>query len=321
VGIYINILELYQIGINELVKNEIETPKIDARAILEHILGVDFGKLSLHYYENAEPVKDEYLSKIKLRCENMPLSYITNKKEFFSLPFYVREGALIPRAETENLVQVVLDYLAEKEKTVERKKVGRQRLENAVEECLGEEFKPNYTKDTPLAVADLCSGSGCIGISVALSKSKNLDVAVDLYEFSDDALEISKINKENLGAENVTILKRDLLAYSLDRNYDVIVANPPYIPKVELPTLMSEVKDYEPEMALTDGEDGNLFYRRIAQLSLTHLNKGGILAVEVGINQHHIVKNIFVEILGNEKNIKIINDYFGIERVVLYEAN
>jgi release factor glutamine methyltransferase len=287
----LNILELYQAGINELTKNKIETPKIDARAILEHILGIDFGKLSLYYNNDAQNIENEYLNKIKLRCENMPLSYITNKKEFFSLPFYVCQGALIPRAETENLVQAALDN-------------AECRMQNALKQ--------------PLAVADVCSGSGCIGISIALKKPL---AVVDLYELSDEAIRISKINKENLGAKNVAIIKKDILNDNLDRRYDIIVSNPPYIPKDEIPTLMSEVRDYEPQMALTDGEDGNLFYKRLAELTKLHLNKGGILAVEVGINQHNIVKNIFIDILGENGKINIIKDYFGIERVLIYEAN
>jgi release factor glutamine methyltransferase len=279
---------------------------------LEHILGIDFGKLSLYYNDDAQNITEDYLNKIKLRCENMPLSYITNKKEFFSLPFYVCEGVLIPRAETENLVQATLDQINAK-----------CRIQNAElsgngnnTELHGAENNSAFAQ--PLAVADLCSGSGCIGISIALNQPL---AVVDLYEFSDEAIRVSEINKKNLGADNVKIIKRDLISQNLDRNYDIIVANPPYIPKIEIPTLMNEVKDYEPEMALTDGDDGNLFYKRIAELAKMHLNKGGILAVEVGINQHNIVKNIFAAILGNEKNISIINDYFGIERVVLYEAN
>lgn len=265
--------ELYEKGISFLAGGE--SPKTDARAILEHLLNVEFGKLPLYYQNSAEDVAEAYLCLIEERKNSKPLSYITGKKEFFSRDFIVREGVLIPRPETENLVSAVLERLPEQ----------------------------------PVIIADLCSGSGCIGITLSLESGNK----VDLYELSSDAILVSKENAEKLGAQKVTVYQRDILLETPNQMYDVMVSNPPYIPLEDMPLLMSDVKDYEPKMALTDGGDGLVFYKRIAQLGETHLADGGILAVEVGINQHNLVADIFCP-LGKPE---IISDYFGIERVVL----
>ncbi len=252
-----------------------ESPKIDARAILEHLLKIDFGKLPLYLGDSADDISEEYFRLIGERKEGKPLSYITGKKEFFSRNFHVREGVLIPRPETENLVSAVLERLPKEH----------------------------------VAIADLCSGSGCIGITISLESAQN----VDLYELSPDAIAISKENAENLGATNVTVSQMDVLTRELPKPYDVIVSNPPYIPLSDMQYLMTDVVDYEPEMALTDGGDGLIFYRRLVFLAEKFLTDGGILAVEIGINQHLLVAEI-MQSLGKPE---IITDYFGVERVVL----
>ncbi len=251
-----------------------ESPKIDARAILEFLLKIEFGKLPLCFGESADGIKEEYFRLISERKEGKPLSYITGKKEFFSRNFHVREGVLIPRPETENLVSAVLERLPEE----------------------------------PACIADLCSGSGCIGITLALESG----YAVDLYELSSEAIAVSKENAKALEAD-VQIYQKDILKEDLPKTYDVIVSNPPYIPVSDMQYLMTDVVDYEPEMALTDGGDGLLFYRRLTVLAEKFLSDGGILAVEIGINQHRLVADI-MKPLGKPE---IISDYFGVERVVL----
>ncbi len=270
------IKELYEQGISLL--SETESPKTDARAILEHLLGLDFGKLPLKFPEDATSVSDAYLLRIKERANNKPLSYIIGKKEFFSRDFCVREGVLIPRPETENLVSAILERLPK-------------------------------NPEQPIRIADLCSGSGCIGITLALESGN----AVDLYELSPEAIAISRENAKNLDATTVNIFSMDVLNEELPKTYDVIVSNPPYIPQSDLQYLMSDVIDYEPKMALTDGGDGLLFYRRLVVLAEKALTDGGILAVEIGINQHLLV----AEILNALGKPEIISDYFGVERVVL----
>ncbi len=264
--------ELYEQGISILSGGE--APKTDARAILECLLQIEFGKLPLYLSDDADSIKEAYFRLIGERKEAKPLSYITGKKEFFSRNFQVGEGVLIPRPETENLVSAVLERLPEK----------------------------------AVNIADLCSGSGCIGITLALETGK----AVDLYELSPEAIAISRKNAEALGA-NVAVSKMDVLTEELPKTYDVMVSNPPYIPLSDMEYLMTDVVDYEPRMALTDGGDGLLFYRRLVALAEKHLSHGGILAVEIGINQHLLVADI-MKSLGKPE---IISDYFGVERVVL----
>ncbi len=265
--------ELYEQGIALLSGGE--SPKIDARAILEHLLQIDFGKLPLYLGDSAEGISEEYFRLIRERKEGKPLSYITGGKEFFSRNFHVREGVLIPRPETENLVSAVLERLPKQ----------------------------------PVRIADICSGSGCIGVTLALESGNS----VDLYELSPEALAISRENAESLGAKTVQIFPKDILVEEFDQTYDVMVSNPPYIPLSDMQYLMTDVVDYEPEMALTDGGDGLLFYRRLVSLAKESLAEGGILAAEVGINQHLLVAEIFSG-LGKPE---IISDYFGVERVVL----
>ena len=242
-----------------------ESPKTDARAILEFLLQIEFGKLPLYLSDSAEDIREEYFRFISERKEGKPLSYITGKKEFFSRNFHVREGVLIPRPETENLVSAVLEHLPEK----------------------------------PVCIADICSGSGCIGITLALESGQS----VDLYELSSEAIAISRENAEILGA-NVSIFQKDILAEELPKKYDVMVSNPPYIPRSDMQYLMTDVVDYEPEMALTDGGDGLLFYRRLVVLAEKFLADGGILAVEIGINQHLLVADIM-------KSFLIISEWNG----------
>ena len=265
--------ELYEKGIVYLT--DTESPKTDARAILEHLLGVEFGKLPLCYNDSAEEIEAVYFSLLQERKNCKPLSYITGKKEFFSREFAVREGVLIPRPETENLVSAVLERL------------------------------PEY----PVRIADVCSGSGCIGITLSLESGNTCD----LYELSLEAISVSGENAEKFGADRVRIYQKDILKESLEETYDVIVSNPPYIPLSDMSLLMSDVMDYEPKMALTDGGDGLVFYKRLMELARDFLCDGGILAVEVGINQHELVADIFKPLGGAE----IITDYFGVERVVL----
>lgn len=238
-------------------------------------MGLPFGQLSLAFEDPADEIADRYLALIGERSKHKPLAYLIGKKEFYSRDFSVGEEVLIPRPETENLVSAVLERLPEGE----------------------------------LMIADLCSGSGCIGITLALESGQK----VDLYELSEAAAAYSKKNARSLAAEGVAVFRRDILQQPLLKMYDVIVSNPPYIPIEDMKLLMPDVRDYEPVMALTDGGDGLLFYHRLAALANHHLKDGGILAAEVGIHQHQAVAEIF-SALGSPE---IVTDYFGVERVVL----
>ncbi len=274
----VKVKDIYLEGIKILEKNEIETPKTDARVIMEYVLNVKNGMLPLYLEKNAENIKEKYFELIEKRANHTPCSYITNKKEFMALDFFVKEGVLIPRPETENLCEYAIEKIKKEKRNV--------------------------------MVADICSGSGCIGLSIA-KYCKNAHVT--LFEISDVAIEVSEINKENLKIESAKIVKKDILNEEIEESFDFIFSNPPYIPVEDIPILMEEVRDYEPKIALTDGCDGMTFYKRLSEIASKRLKKGGIMAVEIGINMHNDVENIFKKYGETE----VIKDDFGIERIIV----
>lgn len=273
----VKIKEVFLDGIKILTENDIETPKIDARVILEYVLNIKSGMLPLYYDNDGENIREKYIELIKKRAKHTPCSYITKNKEFMGLDFFVEEGVLIPRPETENLCE----YAIEKIKCEKRN----------------------------VKVADICSGSGAIGLSIA-KYCENVDV--NLFEISDKAIEVSEKNRETLEVSNVKIVKKDILNEKIEGEFDFIFSNPPYIPSCDIPVLMEEVRDFEPKIALTDGKDGMTFYKKLAEISEKSLKKNGILAVEIGINMHNDVEKIFEKYGKTE----IIKDDFGIERIV-----
>ena len=274
----VKIRDIYIEGIKILEENDIETPKTDARVILEYVLGAKRGTLPLYLEESAEEIKEKYFTLIKKRAEHMPCSYITNKREFMALDFYVEEGVLIPRPETENLCEYVIDKIKKENKK--------------------------------LRVADICSGSGCIGLSVA-KYCKNAEVK--LFDISDIAIRVSEINKRNMCTANADIIKKDILNEEIEGEFDFIISNPPYIPSSDIEGLMEEVRDYEPKIALTDGHDGMTFYKRLCEIAKKCLSKNGVMAVEIGIKMKNDVKNR----LEKYGKTEIICDDFGIERIVV----
>lgn len=266
----VSIKEAYIKGTDILKEADIESYKLDARVLLENVLKIDSGKLPLYYDKIIEEdEKKEYENAIRKRVEHIPVSYIINKKEFYSIDFYVKEGVLIPRGDTEILVD---EALKEKKKKI----------------------------------ADICSGSGCIGLTIAKLQPES---EVTLFDISENAIEVSKKNIELLGIKNAKVIKMDILNEPLPEKYDLIVSNPPYIPKCDIETLEKTVKDYEPLSALTDGKDGLTFYKRLKELSERHLNDNGILMCEIGIDQLTDMKNIFGE-------IQYTCDLAGIPRVI-----
>ena len=266
----VSVKEAYKKGAEAL------NDSFEARILLEHLICCESGKLPL-FYDRILTVKEEteYADFIEKRSRNMPVSYIINKKEFFSLDFYVKEGVLIPRFDTEILVFEALKYAKGK-----------------------------------MRIADLCCGSGCIGLSIA----KNLpDSFVDLYDISDVAIDVTEVNIERLGIKNAKVHKLDILNENLQGVFDIIVSNPPYIPKKDIETLMNDVKDFEPVSALTDGGDGLTFYKKLKEISDKNLSDKGTLLAEIGINQEPEVKDIF-------KNCRFVEDTAGIPRVMIYET-
>ncbi len=275
------IRELLQKGTLILKEAEKQSAHLDASVLLCHALNVDKAYLIINSEkEVSEDIEKTYLGFIEKRKNDMPVSYITNQKEFMSLDFYVDKNVLIPRPDTEVLVEHIIDLGFEEPK-----------------------------------ILDLCSGSGCIGISLAhyIKGAK-----VSMVDISDIALEISKKNAENIlsSLENVQFYKKDVLNddFSSFQGFDILVSNPPYIDKKTMKTLEKNVFDFEPHLALDGGEDGLMFYRKISEIAPKILKSGGILAFEIGDTQAKDVYNIMEE--NGFSNIKIIKDLAGKDRVL-----
>jgi len=266
-----------------LKENNIETYMLDAQVLLAHALKKDRLFLTLNReVELDESTKNLFLNYIEERREMKPIKYITKECEFMGLDFYVEEGVLIPRPDTEILVEEVLKRINSR----------------------------GYTQ-----VCDVCCGSGAIGLSLAHHGDIN---SVELVDISEIALKVSRINSQKLGLEKVvTITEGDLLNDFVDgeMKFDCIVSNPPYIESSVIDELMSDVKDYEPHLALDGGEDGLVFYKKLTSQSKEILRDGGMLAFEIGYNQKESVSEILI--LNGFKNIETFKDLGDNDRVVI----
>lgn len=273
------ISELEKLGSQKLRASGKENSDFDARCLLEFVLNLNPTQYLLNRSEEVDSVcAEKFLSLVERRSNGEPLQYILGKWEFMGLPFYVGEGVLIPRPETEMLVEFALDFLKDKK--------------------------------NPVAI-DLCSGSGCIAISVA----KHLPYAkVYAVEKSDLAFPYLKKNiwlncVFNVSAVHGDIFDRTLLS---DFKPDLILSNPPYIRSPEIASLQSEVRN-EPSMALDGGEDGLIFYREIANGWLDRLGTGGAIAVECAEDQTEDIIRMFSK---KTKYAEAFNDLSGLPRTV-----
>ena len=265
--------------VRETAKQLGDNARFEAELMVMSVMEMDRTRLVLNGKLPVMPQHTYRMNKmIERRKKGEPLQYILGETEFMSLDFFVREGVLIPRSDTEILVETVIDKIGDKKTTV----------------------------------ADICTGSGCIGISIAHYK-KNTDV--ELFDISDIALEtVEKNIKRNNVSDRVKSYKMDILNEYPKKKYDVVVSNPPYIEKAVIETLQTEVKDYEPRIALDGGEDGLVFYRRIAETAHNFLKKGGLLAFESGYNQGESVRGLMQNDFYDTEVIKDLNDN---DRVVI----
>lgn len=262
---------------DRLKKADIDTANLDAKLLLCKYLNKD--KLYLIVNANEEIEVDSSFFELVERRENYePMQYILGKAEFYGLDFKVNKNVLIPRPDTEILVERVI----------------------------------NFVGDNQYTVLDIGTGSGCIPITVAVNCKNAKAYTVDI---SPDATKVAVDNAKNNGVgDRVTFLNMDILKDFPDFKVDCIVSNPPYIEDEVIPTLMEDVKNYEPIIALSGGEDGLVFYRRIAEKGKDILNDGGFIAFEVGHNQAQEVKEILER--NGYTNIEITKDLAGIDRVV-----
>lgn len=266
--------ELLRRGEERLTQAGVPEAKLNAWYLFSYCFEMDRSRYFLHSEEEAEEEKRyAYERALSRRERRIPLEHITHETEFMGLPFYVDEHVLIPRQDTECLVEEVL--------------------------------KVSEGKD----VLDLCTGTGCIGISLAVLGKCH---SVTLADISSEALQAAERNAERNGAE-VTIVESNLFA-DLKGSYDVIVSNPPYIPTEEIGKLMPEVRDHEPHLALDGAEDGLFFYRSIIKESRMFLRKGGTLHFEIGYDQGEAVSRLMRE--AGFTLVEIKKDLAGLDRIV-----
>lgn len=263
---------------NILKDANIENIEYDIKTILRDTFDIDYNKFVMdmdNEFETDKSLEYEFISRIEKRKKHIPLQYIINKQNFYGLDLYVNESVLIPRYDTENIV-----------------------------DCIVKDFEGS--KD--ISVLDLCTGSGCIAISL----KKHGFEKVFALDISDKALEVAKHNAYIHNAD-ITFIKSDLYKeLPNDIRFDLIVSNPPYIRTGEIEKLDDEVKDFEPKLALDGGKDGLDFYKKILNLSKDFINKNGSLYFEIGYDQ---AKDV-VDIAKKEGyyNIKIIKDLSGKDR-------
>lgn len=279
----ITIAEAIIQGTELLSKNKtIETPRLDAEVLLCCVLKCERISLVINKDKCISISEyDVFISYVERRKDNEPVSYITGTKEFMSLSFEVNKGILIPRPDTEILVEKIIDLY----------------------------------QDMPVTIVDLCTGSGAIAISLAYYLKRSTVKAVDKYEV---CIDCARKNAEKIGV-NIDVFKADVLDdFKLEECVDCIVSNPPYIESEVMSTLPSDVKNFEPKYALDGGNDGLVFYRKITDIASKGLKIGGILAYEIGYNQALSVKEI-IENTNKFDRIQIIKDLSGLDRVVLAE--
>lgn len=277
---------LYLWGVEELKKAGVPENELDARYLLEFVCKTDRNTLLVHGDRKVSQKEEEEFRKcIEQRGKRIPLQHITGVQEFMGLEFLVDSRVLIPRQDTECLVEEAMRFLHDGDR-----------------------------------ILDLCTGSGCILLSLLHYSNCCSGVGVDL---SKEALEVAQKNAERMKAlsrfhpweeTTVTLLCSDLFQEISEKGFDMIVSNPPYIATKEIEGLMEEVKDHEPLMALDGREDGLYFYRRIITEGKEYLKKEGMMFFEIGFDQAEAVSRLMEE--NGYLEVTVVKDLAGLDRVV-----
>ena len=276
--------ELFKLSVEKLNSAGIAEAESDVRVLFDYLINADRTFMLIH--KDDEATSEEYDTIIKAisdREKRIPVQHITGYQNFMGFEFKVTKDVLVPRFDTECLVEEAMLVTNDGDK-----------------------------------VLDVCTGSGCILISLMKYKNDIKGIGTDI---SEKALLIAKENaKDIMGSayseyENPQFIQGDLFSNILDKDFDVIVSNPPYIRSCVIDTLEPEVKEFDPMIALDGGEDGLDFYRRIVDEARNHLRKGGHLLVEIGYDQGEDVKSLFVD--NGYLDVKIVKDLCSNDRVVL----
>ena len=270
-----NYTEAFLMGMQKLKEAQIGEAQLDARLLLEEVCGTDHNTLLCHGdREVSEAEEEQYRKALEQRAVHVPLQHLLGYQDFMGLRFQVNEHVLIPRQDTEILVEEAMRYLHD-----------------------------------GMRILDLCTGSGCILLSLLHYSNDCEGTGVDI---SKEALQVAAQNAELLGIK-ADFFKSDLYE-KVTGKFDLLVSNPPYIERKVIPTLMEEVREYDPYIALDGGEDGLDFYRRIIGGAQDYLKRGGQILMEIGSGQAQAVSELLRE--AGFKEIDVCRDFAGLDRVV-----
>ena len=285
----ISLEALLKEGTTVLEENKIQEARLDAWLLLEYVTGIS---RALYYADPGKMLEkekaEEYRQLIRQRAEHIPLQHITHQAYFMGFEFYVNENVLIPRQDTETLVEKALEIL--------------------------------QGQDKP-RVLDMCTGSGCILLSILAMKENAIGTGADV---SDKALLVAKRNAEGLNvADRAEFVESDLFSSPFFKEttgkevplYDILISNPPYIRSAVIDDLMEEVKGHDPRIALDGHEDGLYFYRRIVSEGKAYLREEGWMLFEIGYDQGEDVSTLLKE--AGFIHVQVIKDLAGLDRVVL----
>ncbi len=268
--------ELYELGCLRLKAADISDINQDARLLLEFVCDTSYNDLFLRPDAEVDvALEKKYLSLIKRRATHIPLQHLTNSQGFMGFDFFVNENVLVPRFDTESLVEEVLKDLHD-----------------------------------GMRILDMCTGSGCILLSLLKLSNDCQGVGVDI---SSKALEVARENARRLKVENVSFTESDLFT-KVEGKFDILVSNPPYIRTCEIDELMPEVRDHDPFIAINGHESGVYFYEKIIAAAGPFLNRGALVAFEIGSDQALEVMKIMTD--AGYKDVCTIKDYSGNPRVV-----
>ena len=282
----ITLRQLLKEGEKRLQEKGIENSTMEARYLLEYICGFNWAQYLLQADTEADPQEERrFREAVERRCTHYPLQYILGTAGFMGLEFMVNEAVLIPRMDTEVLVETVLE-------------------------------KANISGGRLL---DMCTGSGCIAVSLMAHGDYSQGIGVDI---SEDALDVARMNgifnmrhwkKDGRQKEDLTWVHSNLFE-NVEGEFDVIVSNPPYIPAQVIETLMTEVRDYEPRLALEGADEGLEFYKKITEEAVNRLKPEGWLFYEIGCEQGEAVSQILKD--HGFRDIHTVRDLAGLDRVV-----
>lgn len=268
--------ELYETGREKLEQAGIAEALLDARLLLEFVCGTGHSDLLVHGERSVDLKKeDRYRALVAKRAAHIPLQHLTGEQEFMGLSFVVNEHVLVPRQDTEILVEEVMRSISD-----------------------------------GFRILDMCTGSGCILLSLLHYSNGCRGVGTDI---SEKALETARLNAERLDEKNAAFIQGDLFEH-VNGRFEVIVSNPPYIASGVIGGLAEEVRLHEPMNALDGGADGLFFYRRIVDGAKKHLCGGGQLFFEIGYDQGEAVSELMRA--AGYRDVRCVKDFAGLDRVV-----